>query len=137
MPQINALLQSTLLQPTSTSKPPPGLTSFLTSIHTHLLSLPSLPPLPLKMAVQRLQPVKIPFTKPSPMSEKEPAWKLGWEKPTEVFVAGSWGVVGGYKREKKKVGSKWEVGVGKVDLAVLMPDVSERHITLSHQRLTE
>ena len=83
------------------------------------------------MAIQRLQPVKIPFTHPSPVNETEPKWKLGWEKPTELFVAGSWGVVGGYKREKKKVGGKWEVGVGKVDLAILMPDVSSQS---SHSR---
>jgi U3 small nucleolar RNA-associated protein 22 len=74
----------------------------------------------------------IPFTEPSPLDAKgeEPKWKLGWEKPAEVFVCGSWSVLGGYKKGRREVSTKdgkgkHEVEVGSIDLGVLMPDVSD------------
>lgn len=86
-----------------------------------------LPALPVRAAAQRLAPVRIPFARPSPLDApagEEPRWTLGWERPKEAFVCGSWGVVGAYKRGiKRRAEGKNEVEVSRVDVAVTMPDV--------------
>ncbi len=141
--QINALLQSTLLQlpvdPSdrsyAPSAPPPGLSAILTALHTHILAMQPLPALPVRAAAQRLAPVRIPFVSPSPLDGEEPKWTLGWERPKEAFVCGSWSVVGGYKRGVKRMeGGKSEVEVSRVDVAVTMPDVSRIEGARERQR---
>ncbi|ORY28154.1 Nrap protein [Naematelia encephala] len=111
--QLEALLSSTLLSTT----PHPGLKKLLATIHSQILSLPSLPPLEPKAAVSRLGKAShIPFPGPNefnPLKAVEVNWKLGWEKPEEVFVGGSWSVCGGYKKGKGVQGS--------VDVVVVMP----------------
>ncbi len=101
--------------------------------------MPTLPPLAPKRAAERLAPVLIPFVSPSPLSEsgaKEVNWTLGWEKPKEIFVCGSWGVLGSYRNGRKAdegsqgankgKGKGKEVEIGSIDLAVVMPEVSAR-----------
>lgn len=87
--------------------------------------MPSLPALPVDSAAQRLAPLRIPFPSPSPLdvAGREVKWQLGWEKPREVLVCGSWPVLGGYRKGRRVEGTK-EVEVGAVDLGIVMPDVS-------------
>lgn len=130
--QINALLASTFLDPLpadrATYTPAPASTALkniLTTIHAHLNAMPVLPALSVEAAVQRLAPLRIPFPSPSPLDVggRDVKWQLGWEKPKEVLVCGSWPVLGGYRKGRKVKGSK-EVEVGAVDLGIIMPDVS-------------
>ena len=116
--QLDALLDSTLLSTT----PSPSLKSILSTLHSHILSLPSLPVLPPREAISRLSGEEFHWVGPKEFhplkkGEDEVKWGLGWEKPEEVIVGGSWGVVGGYKKGK---------GVaGNVDLVAVMPSVSD------------
>lgn len=114
--QVDALLESTLLS----VAPSPQLKTILSSIHSHLLSLPSLPSVSPRKAVARLKGVTIPFPGPdefNPLNQDdEVKWVLGWDKPEEILVGGSWGVCGGYKKGKGAAGG--------VDLVVIMPEVS-------------
>lgn len=114
--QVDALLGSTLLPVT----PSPQLKTILSSIHSHLLSLPSLPSVSPRKAVARLKGVTIPFPGPdefNPLNQgDEVKWGLGWGKPEEILVGGSWGVCGGYKKGKGAAGG--------VDLVAIMPEVS-------------
>ncbi len=110
--QLEALLSSTLLPTT----PQASLKSLLLTIHSHILSLPVLPPLHPQEAAKRT-----PMTFPGP-EEFSPLrkgadvkWTLGWEKPSEVFVGGSWAVCGGYKKGKGEMGG--------IDMVVVMPQV--------------
>ena len=95
----------------------------MTSLHTHILSLPDLAPLPVDSAVQRLSPHVIPFLDPAPTS-KTVKWTLGWEQPKEVLICGDWSLMGHYRRGKKNS----VVELNAIDMAVVMPDVS----SLSH-----
>ena len=111
--QLEALLSSTLLPLT----PPAALKSLLSSLHSHILSQPPLPPVRPREAVHRT-----PMTFPGP-EEFSPLrkgadvqWTLGWEKPSEVIVGGSWPVCGGYRKRKGEVGG--------IDIVVVMPQVS-------------
>lgn len=118
--QLSALLESTLLPTT----PNPALSNLLTTLHDTLLSLPSIDPLSPAKALKQLKG-KIPEIAPAELrinrgkgkgKAKEVQWKLGFEKPSEVFVGGSWSVCGGYKKGK---------GVeGDVELVVVMPEAS-------------
>lgn len=124
--QLSALLDSTLLSPT----PHPGLSALLKELHDILLSLPSIPP-NRPIDARKVLHNKIPDISPTEYAYdvkgkgKEVQWKLGWEKPGEVLVGGSWGVCGGYKKGK---------GVeGDVDLVVVMPKV--RRFMLSRRLL--
>lgn len=131
--QINALLGSTFLDSlpkdgeTYTPSPTaPVLKEILTTIHSHITAMPSLPALPVDLAAQRLAPLRIPFPSPSPLEggrSKEIKWTLGWEAPKEVLVCGSWPVLGGYRKGRKIAGTK-EVEVNGVDMGIVMPDVS-------------
>lgn len=84
----------------------------MTSLHSSILALPSLPGLSPQAAQARLKPTQIPFPPPTQSVQ----WTLGFEPPSEIFVCGSWGVLGGYKRGKRGQ-------VGGVDLAIMMPEV--------------
>jgi U3 small nucleolar RNA-associated protein 22 len=109
--QLEALLSSTILP----SLPHPALKSLLSAVHDFILSLPSLPGVSPKAAVQRIGEIPFPGgTEWSPL-KGEVQWTLGWEKPGEVIVGGSWGVCGGYKKGKGEMGG--------IDLAVVMPTV--------------
>ena len=117
--QVDALVTSTLLAKTADS----GLSPLLASLHSHILGLPHLPSLSPSKAAKRLKGFKIPFVGPQEynpirgdMNELEmPNWVLGWDKPEEIFIGGSWGVVGGYKKAKGEAGG--------VDLLIVMPEV--------------
>lgn len=115
--QLDALLGSTLLSTT----PAPALKNILSTLHSHILSLKELPPLPPRKAVARLNGEAVPFVGPAEFSPlrkegEEGKWGLGWERPEEVIVGGSWPVVGGYKKGKGQAGA--------IDLVVVMPSVS-------------
>ena len=125
--QLDALLSSILLPTT----PHPKLKALLESIHSYILSMPSLSSLPPRRAMARLKTTQIPFGGPGEFSSitgtkieggeagergKEVKWGLGWEKAEEVIIGGSWGVCGGYKKAKGEMGS--------IDLVVIMPKVS-------------
>lgn len=100
--------------------------NILTTIHTHITSMQSLPAVPVELAAQRLAPLPIPFPNPSPLEgsrAKEIKWTLGWEAPKEIIVCGGWPVMGSYRKGKKIAGTK-EVEVNAIDLAIVMPDVS-------------
>ncbi|WWC64350.1 uncharacterized protein I303_106960 [Kwoniella dejecticola CBS 10117] len=110
--QLSALLQSTLL-PTN---PAPTLKTLLSTIHSHILSLSALPPVSPLKAVKRIgNSTKIPFVGGEAWdpTKNEVQWKLGWDKPHEIIVGGSWSVVGGYKKGKNEAGN--------IDLVVVMP----------------
>lgn len=111
--QLEALVSSTLLSTT----PQPELKAILAKIHDLILGMPELAPLSPRDALKRTPDV--PFVggpEWNPL-ESDVKWTLGWEKPAEVFVGGSWSVCGGYKKGK---------GVaGDVDLVVVMPTVRD------------
>ncbi|WVW85925.1 hypothetical protein I302_107963 [Kwoniella bestiolae CBS 10118] len=110
--QLSAILESTLLPLT----PQANLKTVLSTLHSTILSLPSLPPLPPTKAIKRIgKQVKIPFTGGEEWdpTKNEVKWQLGWGKPEEIVVGGSWGVVGGYKKGKGEAGN--------IDLVVVMP----------------
>nr|XP_031858971.1 uncharacterized protein CI109_005639 [Kwoniella shandongensis]KAA5526043.1 hypothetical protein CI109_005639 [Kwoniella shandongensis] len=113
--QLSTLLSSTLLPTT----PSTTLKSLLSTLHSTILSLPSLPGLPPSKAIKRVGAGAMPpFAGPAQFglgSKKgeEVKWTLGWDKPEEILVGGSWGVVGGYKKGKGEIGG--------VDLVVVMP----------------
>jgi U3 small nucleolar RNA-associated protein 22 len=110
--QLEALVASTLLPTT----PHSGLKSLLAKVHDLVLGLPTLPAVSPRDAVKRTP--DIPFVGGEEWNplKSDVKWTLGWDKPAEVFVGGSWSVCGGYKKGK---------GVaGDVDLVVVMPSVS-------------
>ncbi|WWD03397.1 hypothetical protein V865_001449 [Kwoniella europaea PYCC6329] len=110
--QLSALLESTLLPLT----PQANLKALLSTLHSTILSLPSLPPLPPTKAIKRLgKEVKVPFVGGPQWDpiKNEVKWQLGWDKPEEIIVGGSWGVVGGYRQGKGEAGN--------IDLVVVMP----------------
>ena len=121
--QLDALLASTLLP----KDPQPRLKELLSEIHSTIMNLPSLPPLSPKKAVKRLKG-NLTFPGPdefSPLTE-DVQWRLGWEKPEEIFVGGSWSICGGYKMGKREMGD--------IDIFVVMPDVSSSGcLSLSHK----
>jgi U3 small nucleolar RNA-associated protein 22 len=115
--QLNALLNSTIIPSTSTSHNP--LRSILKSLHSHIMSLPSIPAIPPKKAIAKIRKMggEMPFVVPQEYGIKgDEKWGLGWSAPEEVFVGGSWSVVGGYRKGKGEMGG--------VDMVVVMPKVS-------------
>lgn len=130
--KLTALLSSTFLDPlpssgevyTPSPASNPTLTAVLTTIHTHLVSLPTLPALSVTSATQRLAPVLVPFPHPAPSPSVK--WQLGFEKPKEVFVCGGWNVMGSYRKGKRREdtpkGKGKEVEISSIDLAVVMPE---------------
>ncbi|TYJ58527.1 hypothetical protein B9479_000736 [Cryptococcus floricola] len=111
--QLSELLESTLLPTT----PHPALKSLLSAVHGKILGLSSLEAVAPIKASKRLGKTKMPIVGPeefSPLKKgKDIKWTLGWEKPEEIVIGGSWGVVGGYKKGKGEMGG--------VDLVVVMP----------------
>ncbi|KAK4683828.1 hypothetical protein P7C73_g6390, partial [Tremellales sp. Uapishka_1] len=79
--QLEALLASTLLPTT----PHPALKSFLSTIHSTILSLPSLPGVSPKAAAKRTPMTFVGPDEFSPLGKEEPKWTLGWEKPQDVM----------------------------------------------------
>ena len=112
--QLDAFLTGAIL-PASSS---PSLKSLLSSLHDLILALP---PIPLQTPRKAINHLKLaPFALPcpsefDPLKEAEVKWGLGWEQPEEVFVGGSWGVVGGYKRGKGSAGA--------IDMVAVLPSV--------------
>lgn len=121
--QLEALLSATLLPTT----PPPKLKSLLSKIHDLILALPSLAALTPRQALERTS--DIPFAGGDMWSplKKDVQWTLGWSKPAEVFVGGSWSVCGGYKKGKGVMGD--------VDLVVVMPSVSQKDMIRADARI--
>lgn len=113
--QLSELLESSLLPTT----PHATLKGLLTAIHSRILGMPEVESLPPSKAVKRIG-VKVPFPGPAEFSplknSKEIKWTLGWAKPEEIVIGGSWSVVGGYKKGKGEMGG--------IDLIVAMPPVS-------------
>jgi hypothetical protein len=106
--QLSALLQSTLLPttPHSTLKP------LLTDLHGVINSIPSSEPVAPKEGIKK---VGLPSISPAEFIPRKVNWTVGYDKPKEVFVSGSWSVVGGYKVGKGEQGG--------VDMVLVMPDV--------------
>jgi len=118
--QLEALLSSTVIPQNSTSNT--SLKILLKSLHTHILSLPAIPTAPPRKAIAKLHKGGGVFQSgiPKEFSLKgDEKWGLGWEVPEEIFVGGSWSVVGGYKKGKGEMGD--------VELVVVMPKVSKPH----------
>jgi U3 small nucleolar RNA-associated protein 22 len=111
--QLEALLSSTLLS----ASPAPRLKAILSRIHDLILSLPTLPALSVREAAKRTKEIPFPGGDIWSPLKQDVKWTLGWEKPAEVFVGGSWSVCGGYKKGKGVMGD--------VDLVVVMPEVSQ------------
>ncbi|TCD66882.1 hypothetical protein EIP91_000780 [Steccherinum ochraceum] len=84
--QIDALLPNT--RPKYQNSAP--LDRFLESLHTCFNSLPSISPRhPLEAAKALLkQSVAVPYVLPLPGQDTN--WKVGFEKPSEIVLAGSW-----------------------------------------------
>jgi U3 small nucleolar RNA-associated protein 22 len=106
--QLSALLSSTLLPQT----PHSSLKTFLTELHGLINSIPDGKPVNPKEGVRR---VELPTISPQEFYPGKVNWTVGFQKPAEVFVSGSWSVVGGYKRGKGEQGG--------VDLVLVMPEV--------------
>lgn len=116
--QLSELLESSLL-PTA---PHAALKDLLTAIHSRILGMSVVESLHPAKAIKRIG-IKVPFPGPAEFSplknSKEIKWTLGWAKPEEIFIGGSWSVVGGYRKEKREMGG--------IDLVVAMPHVSRLH----------
>ncbi|KAF9462511.1 Nrap protein [Collybia nuda] len=108
--QIDALLPN--IRPKASRIPP--LDRFLLSLHSFLGGLPSVPPQhPLEGARRLLKKnVSVPYSVPLPSEDTN--WKVGFEKPSDIAVIGSWG-------NKISVKAKDGIRFG-VDIAVEMPD---------------
>lgn len=112
--QLDELLGSALLSTT----PAAGLKTLLGAVHDLVHSLPEMAPVAPKKAIKKVPGVPFPGPKALLPTAEEVQWKLGFEKPTEVLVAGSWPVVGGYKKAKGEEGN--------IDIVVMMPSVSSQ-----------
>lgn len=110
--QLDELLGSALLSAT----PAAGLKTLLGAVHDLVHALPEVAPAAPKKALKKVPGVPFPGPKTLHPLAEEVQWKLGFAKPTEVLVAGSWPVVGGYKKAKGEEGN--------IDLVVMMPQVS-------------
>lgn len=113
--QVEALLPS--IRPKASHKPP--LEQFLLSLHSHINSLPPIPPQnPLDAARSLLKKkgkasVAVPYVTPLPTAETN--WKVAFEKPSDIKVVGSWA---------NNVSVLGKDGRGfVVDVAVEMPSV--------------
>jgi hypothetical protein len=106
--QLSALLQSTLLPTT----PHSTLKTLLTDLHGVINSIPSSEPVAPKEGIKK---VGLPSISPAEFLPRKVNWTVGYDKPKEVFVSGSWSVVGGYKVGKGEQGG--------VDMVLVMPDV--------------
>jgi len=106
--QLSALLQSTLLPTT----PHSTLKTLLTDLHSVINSIPSSEPVAPKEGIKK---VGLPSISPTEFLPRKVNWTVGYDKPKEVFVSGSWSVVGGYKVGKGEQGG--------VDMVLVMPDV--------------
>jgi hypothetical protein len=106
--QLSALLQSTLLPTT----PHSTLKTLLTDLHGAINSIPSSEPVAPKEGIKK---VGLPSISPAEFIPRKVNWTVGYDKPKEVFVSGSWSVVGGYKVGKGEQGG--------VDMVLVMPDV--------------
>jgi U3 small nucleolar RNA-associated protein 22 len=106
--QLSALLQSTLLPTT----PHSTLKTLLTDLHSVINSIPSSEPVAPKEGIKK---VGLPSISPAEFLPRKVNWTVGYDKPKEVFVSGSWSVVGGYKVGRGEQGG--------VDMVLVMPDV--------------
>lgn len=106
--QLSALLQSTLLPTT----PHSTLKTLLTDLHGLINSIPSSESVTPKEGIKK---VGLPTISPAEFIPRKVNWTVGYAQPKEVFVSGSWSVVGGYKVGKGEQGG--------VDMVLVMPDV--------------
>ena len=115
--QLEALVTSTLLPQT----PSASLKALLATLHSAISSISPLSPVSAREAAARIENVDIPWVGPvasSPIvgkGKEDSKWTLGWEKPSEIIIGGSWGVCGGYKKGKGEAGG--------VDMVIVMPEV--------------
>lgn len=108
--QLSALLSSTLLP----QSPHSSLKDLLTSLHSMINSIPA----SAKGGVvpkDGIRKLGLPTLSPPEFFPKKVNWTLGYDKPAEVFVGGSWSVAGGYKTGKGEQGG--------VDMVLVMPEV--------------
>ena len=115
--QLSALLQSTLLPTT----PHSTLKTLLTDLHGVINSIPSSEPVAPKEGIKK---VGLPSISPAEFLPRKVNWTVGYDKPKEVFVSGSWSVVGGYKVGKGEQGG--------VDMVLVMPDVRPPYTLFLH-----
>ncbi|KAH7909413.1 Nrap protein [Hygrophoropsis aurantiaca] len=108
--QIDALLPH--VRAKESRKPP--LDRFLLSLHSFLMSLPSVDPQNPIIASQTLLKQGIVVAYALPLPTRESKWKVGFEKPSDITVVGSWA---NQISVKRKYGIQF-----RVDLAVEMPD---------------
>jgi U3 small nucleolar RNA-associated protein 22 len=106
--QLSALLQSTLLPTT----PHSSLKTLLTDLHGLINSIPPSAPVGPKEGIKK---IGLPSISPVEFMPRKVNWTVGFQQPKEVFVSGSWSVVGGYKVGKGEQGG--------VDMVLVMPDV--------------
>jgi U3 small nucleolar RNA-associated protein 22 len=106
--QLSALLQSTLLPTT----PHSSLKTLLTELHSTINTIPASAALTPREGIEK---VGLPIISPSEFMPRKVNWTVGYSQPKEVFVSGSWSVVGGYKTGKGEQGG--------VDMVLVMPDV--------------
>lgn len=106
--QLSALLSSTLLPQT----PHSGLKTLLTEVHSAINAIPAGKAVAPKDGIRS---VGLPIISPPEFYPKKVNWTVGYEKPAEVFVGGSWSVAGGCKRGKGEQGG--------VDMVITMPEV--------------
>jgi hypothetical protein len=118
--QLSALLQSTLLPTT----PHSTLKTLLTDLHGVINSIPSSEPVAPKEGIKK---VGLPSISPAEFLPRKVNWTVGYDKPKEVFVSGSWSVVGGYKVGKGEQGG--------VDMVLVMPDVRPPYTLFLLQRM--
>lgn len=114
--QLSALLSSTLLP----QAPHSSLKTLLTEIHGLINSIPDGKPVNPKEGIKK---IGLPTISPEEFYPGKVNWTVGFQNPGEVFVGGSWSVVGGYKRGKGEQGG--------VDLVLVMPEVSAASIIIS------
>jgi U3 small nucleolar RNA-associated protein 22 len=106
--QLSALLQSTLLPTT----PHSTLKELLTTLHSSINSISPSEPVAPREGIKK---VGLPAISPREFLPRKVNWTVGYAKPSEVFVSGSWSVVGGYKKGKGEQGG--------VDMVLVMPEV--------------
>jgi len=106
--QLSAILQSTLLPTT----PHSSLKTLLTELHSAINTIPASAAMAPREGVKK---VGLPTISPPEFMPRKVNWTVAYSQPSEVFVSGSWSVVGGYKTGKGEQGG--------VDMVLVMPDV--------------
>lgn len=117
--QIDALLPNVRPKPSRIAP----LEHFLHTLHGFLMNLPPVSPQHPLDGSRRLlkKKVAVPYSLPLPTEDTK--WKVGFEKPSDITLVGSWA-------NKVSVKANDHIPFG-VDLAVEMPNVSRPPLTFS------